>query len=241
MLTTLRLITLNTVKYSDRTSILTAYSREAGRLSFAIQAGKGREASRRRALLMPMSMVECVADIVPGRDLLAMREPRAIVPLHAIHMDASRSVVALFMCDVLGAVLRESQADELMWDFVADAVMRLNDTGVPVANFPLAFMVRLSRFAGVEPDWSGWRSGAVFDMADGIFRATPPLHKFWLGPAESAVAASLGRMTWRNMRVYRLNREQRARILDAVLQYYTLHYANLSNLKSIDVLRALFA
>ncbi|MDE7407698.1 MAG: DNA repair protein RecO [Muribaculaceae bacterium] len=240
MLTTLHIITLNTVKYSDRTSILTAYSRESGRISFAIQAGNGREAARRRALLMPLSVVECVADVVPGRELLTMREPRALMPAHMVHMDAARSVIALFICDVLGAVLRESQPDELMWDFVADAVAHLNDESVQVANFPLAFMVLLSRFTGVEPDWSGWSTGSVFDMSDGIFRATPPLHRYWLGVSESALAASLGRITWRNMRVYRFNREQRARILDMILQYYTLHYANLSNLKSIEVLHALF-
>ena len=35
-------IALRTVRYSDRNSILTAYTRQAGRLSFLVPAGTGR-------------------------------------------------------------------------------------------------------------------------------------------------------------------------------------------------------
>ncbi len=57
MLRTLNLIPLRVIPYSDRNSILSAYSRELGRVSFVVPAGAGREARRRRALLMPMRYI----------------------------------------------------------------------------------------------------------------------------------------------------------------------------------------
>ncbi len=66
---TLHMIALRTVAYADDRSILSAYTRSRGFMSLLVRGGKGREASRRRALLQPMSVVECVADIVPGRDV----------------------------------------------------------------------------------------------------------------------------------------------------------------------------
>ncbi|MDE6153062.1 MAG: recombination protein O N-terminal domain-containing protein, partial [Muribaculaceae bacterium] len=53
MYTTLDCIALRTVRHSDRHSILSAYTRQRGRMSFLIPAGNGREATRRRAMLMP--------------------------------------------------------------------------------------------------------------------------------------------------------------------------------------------
>lgn len=36
-----------------------------------------------------------------------------------------------------------------------------------------------------------------------------------------------------------MNRQQRARALDLALQYYSLHYAPLSRLQSLDILRSM--
>ena len=50
-------------------------------MSLLVRGGKGREASRRRALLQPMSVVECVADIVPGRDVSRIMSVRPLRPM----------------------------------------------------------------------------------------------------------------------------------------------------------------
>lgn len=237
----LNIIALHTTRYNDKHSILTAYSREMGRVSFIIPAGKGREAARRRAILMPLSPVECVAGITHGRDIFTMRDPRAAMPMHGIHSDPLRTIVAMFVCEVASAVLRESQADIPTYAFLLETAMRLNDPATSTANFPIAFLYRLGSFIGIEPDVSSWREGRVLDLADGTFRSTPPMHSRFLSPADSRVVATLSRISWDNLGVFKFTRAERARVLDTILEYYTMHYTNLSTLKSPEVLRSVLS
>ena len=69
MLRSLHCVALRTIKYNEKHSILSAYSLELGRVSFLLPAGSGREAARRRALMMPLGTFECVADIRHGQDI----------------------------------------------------------------------------------------------------------------------------------------------------------------------------
>ena len=241
MYRTLNIIALHTTKYNDRHSILTAYSREMGRVAFLVPAGNGREAARRRALLMPLSPIECVAGITHGRDIFTMRDPRPILPMHGIHTDPVRGIVAMFICEVTDAVLRESQADDTTYAFLLDAADRLNDRSTPIANFPIAFLYRLGSLIGIEPDVSSWREGRVLDLVDGTFRTTPPMHTRYLPTTESRTAATLSRINWKNLGIFKFTRTERARVIDTILEYYTLHYTNMSALKSPYVLRSILA
>lgn len=235
-------IALRTVRYSDRNSILTAYAREGGRMSFLLPAGGGKAAARLRALLMPMGRFECVADIRPGRDIHPIRDVRAVV-LPPV-CDPLRSTLALFMADIMSALLREPMSDPLLFDFVDNALRRLAREegaetlrGAALLNFHLCFLVRLTRFLGIEPDWATYRPGAVLDLADGIFRALPPAHRRFLPPGESEAAASIGRMSFRNLGLYRLTRFERNTMLDRILLYYQTHFPSLGEPSSLAILR----
>jgi DNA repair protein RecO (recombination protein O) len=236
----LHIIALRTVKYNDRHSILAAYAQEMGRISFLLPAGTGREASRRRALTMPLTPLECVASIRPDRDIHTMRDPRALIPTHVLHSDPMRNAVAMFLCEILQVVLRESQEDSTLFAFLLDAIARLNDPKTDVANFHLCFLYRLGRYIGIEPNADAWTPGAVFDMSEGIFRPTPPLHANYLSGQEAEMVANMSRMTWDNMSRFKLSHSERNAILDVILKYYTLHYTSMSGLHSLDVLRSLF-
>lgn len=236
----LHCIALRTIKYNDKNSILSVYSLEMGRLFFLVSAGNGREANRRRAMFMPLSIFECVASIKPGRDLYTMRDPRVLVPLHGLHTHPMKGCIAMFIAEMLNGVLRESQSDDATFAFLIDAISRFDVMDKGIANYHLCFLYRLGRFIGIEPDISTYREGAVFDMQDGRFRMTPPLHHKYLGVEDSRVLAMLSRITFDNMRFYRFNRNQRNEMLDKILEYYAIHYNSLSQMQSLDVLRCLW-
>lgn len=237
---TLKILPLRLIAHSDRTSILVAYSRELGRVSFAVASGSGPGASRRRALLMPLNPVEVVASSRGLGELLTFREPRALMPIHVVMSSPERSAVALFMAEVIERVLRHSEPDALMFDFLYEAVVRLNREDTSPANFHLCFMVRLAGMLGLAPDWRDYSPGMVFDLRDGVFRLSAPLHGQSLGAAQSRVAASIMRMTWDNQSAYRFDRHGRNDVLDLLIEYYSLHLTDLTTLRSPAVLRALF-
>lgn len=240
-------IALRTVKYSDRNSILTVYTRQEGRLSVLVPAGHGREANRIRALLMPLGRFECVADIRPGREIHNIRDVRPSV-LPAVG-DPARSTVSLFIADLLSGLLKEPMPDPLLFDFFHNSILALNSPlstkagGKPnlngIANFHIAFLIMLSRFLGIEPDWGSHAEGSVFDMKEGVFRASPPLHRDFLGSADADKLYQLHRINYRNMHLFQMSRFERNQLLDLILHYYRLHYPSLPALTSLPVLRLL--
>lgn len=237
----LHIISLRTVVHNDRHDLLWAYSLEAGRVTFAIPAGQGREASRRRALLMPLGMVECMAEMKPGRDIHIMLEPRAIHPLPGLRSNPMKAAVAMFLAEVLAAVTREGAPDETMFRFVEASVMALDALpAAEVANFHICFLFGLGCLMGIEPDVEGYSQGMIFDMIDGRFRSTAPIHGDFLDPQESQALVTLSRITYANMHAFRLTRHQRNRLLDGILRYFSIHLSQLGQLRTLDVLRTLF-
>lgn len=239
----LTIICLRTTKVSDKTSILNAYSLEAGRVSFAIPAGAGREAARRRALLMPLSVVECQADMRPGRELLFMSEPVARVAMERVYSNPVKNAVAMFLAEFMSVVLRDSVADTARFAFVADAVGRLaGATTRQAANFHICFLLGLGRFLGVEPDYSTAGPGRVFDLTDGVFKRVADATRAsdFLTPDESVALSRLSRMTFDNLGAFRFSRADRRRILELILRFYGIHVAPVGSLRSFDVLQTLF-
>lgn len=235
----LRCIALRKVRYNDRHDILTVYTREHGRLSLMTPAGGGRQAARVKAITQPLGIFECVADMRPNREILSMRD---VVPVFApAGLNPLKATLALFIADVLAALLRETQPDRNLFDFTELSARTLGEASVSsAANFHICFLLRLQHFMGVEPDWSTYSSGRVLDFADGIFRDTPPLHGRYISPTESEAARQLSRMNYRNMALFRFSRADRNRILDRIIAFYNTHFQGLASINSLGILRAMF-
>lgn len=236
----LNIVVIRVTRYSDSHSILSAYSRELGRVALLVPAGRSRAATRLRAMTMPLALLRCQAELRPGRDILKMSQTEAVELLPNILASPSRRMTAQFLAEVLSVVLRESQADEAVFSFISRAVTlldRLPDRGI--ANFHIAFLYRLAGMIGIEPDTSTYAEGYIFDMKEGIFRPSAPLHHYWLSGDEARVAAQLDRMRFDNMALFRFSRAERNRVLDVMLDYYSIHYAPLKSLQSLGVLRTL--
>ena len=227
------------VRHTDRHSILSAYSKQQGRLSLLVPAGNGREAARRRALLMPGSRFSCIADIKNGDIIPPMRDVmRRGTP--AADSDPVKVAVILFLVDFINTLMKDSMPDELTFNYIDSMFEFYTTARRGIANFHLLFLIRLMHFAGIEPDASTYRRGYVFDMIDGVFRESAPLHGHFLEPRYTCHTAILMRMNKRNMHLWQLSSVERNMILDRLIEYYSLHFSSLKSMKSIDILRSLF-
>lgn len=238
MIEKLTILPLRLTPHTDRTSILSAYSREHGAVTFAVAAGSGAGAARRRALLRPLAPVECIASGRNFGEILRMKEPRPLMTLHGIDADPVRCALTLFLAEALGIILKQSDGEPALFDFIVSAIERLDDASTPTANFHLSFLVGLGALTGISPDTEAYRPGMIFDMAEGRFRHSAALHGHCLSPAESAAAAALCRIDMDNMGRFRYSRLERARALEGVLEYYSLHLADMTSMKSPAILRA---
>lgn len=238
----IKAIPLRTIRYSDKNSILSVWTAEQGRMSLLVSASGGRESRRRRALTMPMSILDCEIDVRPGCDVHPVREMRAAAVTPSVSANPVKAAVAMFMAEVVTVAFRDSaDSDDATWQTLTGAILMLEatDNMSALANFPLWFMARMAMLTGIEPDTGDAGRGAVFDMSEGIFRPAPPVRGVWLNPDESRVAALLTHLPAHHLRLLRLGGADRRRAMDCALRYFGLHHLPLTALKSLPVLHAL--
>lgn len=235
----MEIIAFRTIKYNDKHSILSAFTSERGRVSLFIPAGNGREAKRRRALLMPMSVADCEIRFRPTQEIHSIVD---IKPGHTAINTAThpvRSSIALFLADFFGGILRESGPDRIIFQFVKNTAILLDC--VPEKWLPNFHIITLSRFShlmGVGPDLGSYIKGGVFDMRDGIWRATPPLHGEWISPPYSRIVKALTCGNFHHSPLLPFSRDDRNEILDEILRYYSVHFSDFP-LPSLSILRDL--
>ncbi len=100
---------------------------------------------------------------------------------------------------------------------------------------------RLSRFLGLYPNLEEYTAGACFDLLNACFTPLPPQqHRFYIDADESSRLVTLMRMNYDTMHLFAMNRQERARCLTVLNDYYRLHLPNFPVLKSLEVLRELF-
>lgn len=107
-------VALRTIKHSDRSSILSLWTSELGRISVTVPADSGRRAARTRALTMPLSPLCLEVDVRPDRSIFNFRELRPAVLIPGIGSEPAKAMTAMFLADFLEVCLRDQQPDRLM-------------------------------------------------------------------------------------------------------------------------------
>lgn len=233
-------IVLHLIPYNDKVAVAHLYTREYGRTSFLFPQGNGRKARMYRPLFMPFSILELDIDYRNTREIQKIVEARTALPLQNIYTDPVKNAETLFLAEMLGQTLKEPEPNPQLFAFVAQAIQVLNLIDEGKANFHLCFLLQLCSFLGFSPNMESYRPGYCFDMLNGIFTSTRPLHAYVLAPREAEIFAQLTRMDFNNLRYFHFNRGERNAVLDRILTYYRLHQPGIGELRSPEILKALF-
>lgn len=236
MFESLHCIALRTVRHSDSKNLLSVWSREHGRISLSMPAGSSREARRRRGLTPPLGLFEGEVDLRPGREIQSMRDLRPMPGSPALEAHPVKGLTAMFLAEFLDLLLRRSEPDEGLSDYLfgsVEVLTALSDAGA-IANFHLVFLLGLMRHAGIEPQLGD--TGGIFDLREGCFRPARPLHDDWLENDEGEALRRLARVQYIDAAEAGLDRHMRGRLLAGLLHYYSIHLLPLTSLKSLQVL-----
>ena len=237
----IRGVVLRTVKYKETGLIVDLFTERHGRMSFMTSVTHGkRKTGAGAALRRPLNLVEFDADTHSTRRLARPHDVRLYANYADLPFNATKQMVSLFLADFLSATLRSEQADEPLYRFVETSLQWLDEAqGLAVSNFHLYFLLRLTRFVGIEPNVEQ-SEGRFFDLMAGTYRTSQPPHAHFLPPEEARQLPLLQRMSLSNLHCFRFSRVQRRRILELLNDYYRIHLSPFPELRSIDVLREVF-
>jgi len=239
MLVTTRAIILRTVRYSDKASAVTVFTRDFGRVSVVAYGVSGKKSGGKAALLQPLSLVEITMTNHPGKDLQQLRDIRSDVNLPGISAHPVKNAIALFVAELLYKSLRQQQDEPSLFDFLHHALEWLNESEGHVADFHLVLMCKLTRYLGFEPNTEA-AGTEWFDLLNGCFVAHQPLHAHSLKPGLIPGFLNLLKCNFSEMHQLHFSREQRNELLATLLEYYKLHLPEFHTLQSTSVLHELF-
>ena len=237
----LRCIILNLTKYSDASLIVEAYSATEGRCAFLVKVSHNTRAAVRHTLFQPLALldVECHEARKPGQ---LLRPKSASAVLHDAQFQVPHPVrysIALFLAEFLHHAVRHEPASSAFFSYLEHSVTWLQTAEEDkLANFHLIFLLRLTRFFGIQPNLENPTN--YFDLEQGCYVALRPFHRHFIEGEEARQLATLVRFNFHTMHLMKISRDQRIRILQGLLTYYQLHLPNFPELKSVEILHQIF-
>lgn len=239
MLAKTRAVVLHKTKYSDSASIVTLYTEQFGRIACMVRGINSKRSVTKSAFFQPLSVLELDLNYNPGKEIHSIKDIRVSFPVYELSSDPVKNAVALFVAEVLFRSLKLSVSDERLFLFLAQSVEVLDCTHDITANFHLVFLYKLSRYIGFEPDLTD-DSRACFDLQNGVFATTRPLHMHYIAGALAEKFYELSQVDYFTMSSLVMGREQRNELLKTLIEYYRLHVPGFHAINSVSVLQALF-
>lgn len=240
MLVKTRGIVLHSIPYNDKYAIVSVYTEAFGRSAYLVSRSRGKRSAVSKSLFMPLSVLDMEVEHLNKRDLYRVRETKLCFPQSELFCNPLKNVLAIFLSEVLYRVVKETEPDERLFEYLYQSVYLLECTDKGIANFHLVFLLGLLRYMGIFPNVASHKEEAYFDMLNGEFSSRIPTHPHYLNRAESAVFARLLRISFENMSLYSFSRQDRVSIIYRILEYYRLHLPEFPEIKSLSVLQTLF-
>ncbi len=233
-------IVLHTVKYSENSVIVHAYTQEHGRMAYVVNGVKSKRSSLRSSLLQPLTVLDLDTDYNPKKDLQRIKESRVAYNFTDLPYDPSKNALAIFIAELLYRSLKEPQTDPELFEFLFDSIQKLDIAENGVGNFHLSFLMQYSRYMGFAPQHDTYVENAHFDMQNGVFLPSKPSFGNCLNNYDSQLFAAVCSINYANMQAYGFSREDKKTLLTNLMSYYKLHMHHFSQIKSLDVLYQLF-
>ena len=240
MLTKTQAIVLHSLKYGESRLIVDMFTRAFGRQSFIVSIPKTSKSKIKKQFFQPLTLLGIETDIRPKLQLQKLADVRMLTPFASIPFEPDKLAISLFVAEFLYYALRSEQRNELLYDYLEYSIMWLDGQQASYANFHLVFLLRLTRFLGFYPNLDDYEEGDYFDLRESEFMRNTPVHRDFLQPEEAQKVQLMMRMDFPTMHLFRMSHHDRNRLLEISIKYYRLHLPDFPEMKSIEVLQALY-
>lgn len=238
MLVSTSAIVLYYTKYSDSSIIVHLFSESLGRQSVIVYGIKGKK-SNKLASFQSLFLIDAIIDFKANRSIQVLKEQKINPPLHNIAGDVVKSTIALFIAEVLHRCLNEESPDKSIYSFLEASIKVLNEMENGVGLFHIAFLIKLSRYLGFSPEEST-SSFLYYDFKLGKSVSTKPHHHFYLDSRDYKTLIEIYELGYHQLSEYSIGKNDRDRLLQAVVQLYEVHAINFNSFKSYNVLKEVF-
>ena len=231
-------VVLQSIRYGDTSLIVKIYTRNFGLQSYIIKGAFRHTSKSRTAFFQPLNVIEFV---VSGKNIHStlgyIKDVQMVFFYQTLFSEMKKTAILMYVAELLSKSLTEQEQNLALYDFIVHSLQWLDLTEENYANFPLVFTLELSRFLGFYPKTND-ASLPFFDMMEGHFVSSAPIHPYYLGNDSAAILSIMLNQDLEKTMRLPLNLTQRRNLLDGVITFMRLHAPFLKNLQSIEVLQS---
>lgn len=240
MLVTTEGIVLHSIKYGESSIIATIFTNDFGRQSYLINAARSKNSKNKASLLQPLFLVDLVAYQKQSHELHRVKELKSAQIYQSLSLDIVKSTISIFLAEILYKSINEQESYPEMFGFIKNSLLYFDLMETGFSNFHIWFLLRLTEYLGFLPDMNRVGHQNWFDMKKGEIVAFQPSHPFYANKDLTEFLADLSVIKIHELAEYPVPRKIRDQLVTIVVDYYHLHFENLGEIKSLNVLREIF-
>lgn len=237
-------IVLHLIRQGDSSAVVQVIDSLAGRQSLYVRRlGTG---AVQAAMFHSLAVLDTVTSASPRSTLLYLREAQPLFTLEGLRTDICKSTTAMFICEVLHRTVRNDDGDSQLFSWLVESIVRFDAQTGSVANFHLWWMVSYCVRSGFRPQDNISEETPVFDMVSARFVPASENTQLWgegqvFSREDSFLLHRLLNSTMEEALAIPLSAPRRLAFARKMLDYLSFHFGCSLDIKSLDVLHAIFS
>jgi len=234
-------IVIRTTRYGESSVIAEILTAEEGSVTVIASGLRSRRGLAHAALLKTGTPVQVVLYFKPGGNMHRLKEAQAGYRLRSIPFSIVKSSLLLFIIDVARNAFRSFAEHETAYRFLMDQIQQLDERQEKLSLVPIQFLMELSFYLGFGPEFDQKAPPAFFDLRQGVFSSSMPVHPNYFAERDASLFWALGRHLQKGEPYpNEIDRITRQRLLDALILFFRLHIDQFKTPKSHEILSQLF-
>jgi len=241
MLHKTRGIIFQVTEFGETSVVARIYTELFGLQGFIINSVRKKNAKVKQNVLHPLALVDLVVYHKDRKGLHRVAEVSSNPALQHIPFSIVKNSLVLFLDEVLCKSIKEEEPNQQLFDFIFNSVQLL-DLQSPVNNdFHMCFLIQLTRFLGFYPAENYSAEEKIFNLREGVFQPDIPPHVNYLDGIQSENFSSLLKSSLNFSSSIKIPLAQKRMLVEKILEYYRLHLAGFTEVKSLKVLEEVWS
>ena len=238
MLSTTKGIVIHHFKYGEKSVIAKIYTKKYGLQSYILNGVRNKKTKNKAVYLQPLSLIEINGFHKEKKGLQQVKSIQLDVPFSSIPFNINKSSIAFFIAEILYKSIKEEEANDKLFDFLYNTIQVLDLNENNYNNFHILFLAHLTKHLGFHPqiNETSQNSNLYFDLQEGCFVSLQPHHNAFITTPLTHLFYTVFGTNFDAMKTLKINANERKLLLNAFLNYYSLHLSNFDNLKTLDIL-----
>jgi DNA repair protein RecO (recombination protein O) len=228
-----RAIALSYIKHGESSIIAKFFTEEKGLQCFIIKGVRNKKSKKKLGLFQALQLSNINATYLPKKKLQHLTDIGLTNSQMQEGVNMKKNFLSLFVAEVTSKILHENEVDKPLFQFLWNLKNSLATSNEIDPNFPILFMIDLSKYMGFYP-LNKKDSSPYFNLELGGFANSPKELNYYINEENSRYFKAL--LNKKKVIIPYVNRNQ---ILLNLIDYYRLQHHELKNITSHLIIESL--